>query len=108
MKQYIGIYTDNNGNGYGAIYNGSLSLKEFYNETFSPDSDPVLISLTAPNSKLSYRERKAAIRDKALDWDWNRGRCDFSYGELVTINGYFTEMGRKYGLTKEFRENCII
>ena len=31
-----------------------------------------------------------------------------SYGELAWMQRYFTIMGKRYGLLKEFRENGII
>lgn len=55
-----------------------------------------------------YQRAKQRARDKAVEWQ--SGFCDqnYSYGELVYWQDYFTVLGKRYGLVREFRENGII
>lgn len=56
----------------------------------------------------TYQKAKERIRNKAVEWQ--RDFCDqnYSYGELAYWQGYFERLARRYGLVKEFKENCII
>lgn len=58
--------------------------------------------------KLSYEERKNQVRNEAIEFQNNFGQHNYSYGEIATYQEYFAELGARYGLTKEFRENGII
>jgi hypothetical protein len=58
----------------------------------------------------SYAERKESLRDLAIDFQYNNdGDTDvqLSMGEWGAACDFFEENGRKYGLLREFRENCI-
>lgn len=54
-----------------------------------------------------YYERKAEIRQEAIDWQLDFGNHNYSYYELMEFGNYFYKMGKRYGLLKEFRENGI-
>lgn len=56
----------------------------------------------------TYKERKEEIRDEAIDFQFEFEENNYSYGELAWYTRYFTIMGKRYGLLKEFRENGII
>ena len=56
----------------------------------------------------SYQKRKEIARQKAIEWQANFAEHDYSYGELASWLELFTELGKRYGLTEEFRENAII
>ena len=59
-------------------------------------------------SGKTYQERKADLKDKAIEWSNSVGQYPrWSYGELATIQDFFEKFGRRYGLLKEFHENCI-
>lgn len=59
-------------------------------------------------SGKTYQERKADLKDKAIKWSNSVGQYPrWSYGELATISDFFEKFGRRYGLLKEFHENCI-
>lgn len=59
-------------------------------------------------SGKTYAERKEDLRDKAIEWSNSVGSYPrWSYGELAIIEGFFETNGRRYGLLKEFQENCI-
>ena len=58
--------------------------------------------------KLTYSEKKAKLREEAVEWQCDFSKHDYSYGELAEMQAYFEKEGKKYGLMKEFRENGII
>ena len=55
-----------------------------------------------------YQKRKAAARQKAIDWQHSFADHDYSYSELAVAGNMFAKLGKRYGLTREFRENGII
>ena len=55
-----------------------------------------------------YQKRKNAARQKAIEWQHDFENHNYSYGELADWGDYFAKLGKRYGLTKEFRENGII
>ena len=57
---------------------------------------------------MSYQERKAAAREKALDWQMDFANHDYSWMKLAEFSAYFEKLGKRYGLTEEFRENGIL
>ena len=58
--------------------------------------------------KEIYREKKEAARMEAIEWQADFANHNYSYGELSYFQTYFEEKARRYGLIREFRENCII
>lgn len=80
-----------------------------YADTFSPESD-VLFLLPFENHGKTYSERKESLRNLAIAFQRaDNGDTDvtLSMGELYYIQDYFSRMGRRYGLLREFRENAI-
>lgn len=59
-------------------------------------------------TKKTYAERKAAAREQAIDWQYWAAEQNLSYGELADYQSHFEQIGRRYGLLGEFRENAII
>lgn len=57
---------------------------------------------------LNYREKKAKAREEAIRWQAEFQDHDYSYSELADWQAYFEKLGKRYGLTREFRENGII
>jgi len=55
-----------------------------------------------------YQQGKEAARDKAIEWQWAFGDHNYSMGELMDFNEMFSKLAKRYGLTREFRENGII
>jgi hypothetical protein len=53
-------------------------------------------------------KNKAQARDYAQKWQVWSSEQNLSYGELAFWSDYFTELGRKYNLTDEFKDNGII
>lgn len=56
----------------------------------------------------SYKERKEEIRQQAIEWQTNFASNNYSYYDLMIWGDYFTKKAKRYGLLKEFKENCII
>ena len=65
---------------------------------------------------MTYQEKKEQARQEAVNfqrgmsaekWDYTL-KNGYSYYELVEFQNYFTNLGKKYGLLKEFKENGII
>ena len=55
-----------------------------------------------------YAKRKAEVREEAIRWQNDFGEHNYSYGELADFSDYFTRLGKRYGLLREFRENGVI
>lgn len=54
-----------------------------------------------------YNRLKEAARNAAIEWQLTSGDNPMSYSELAEIGERFYTLGKRYGLLKEFRENCI-
>lgn len=54
-----------------------------------------------------YYELKEKARQEAIDWQLDFCNHNYSYSELADWGNYFYTMGKRYGLLKEFKENCI-
>lgn len=58
------------------------------------------------STKQSYYEkRKAEVREEAIEYSYSDE--ELSYGELADKQDYFRRLGKRYGLLREFKENCI-
>ena len=63
---------------------------------------------TVKNRRLTdYEKAKTALRDFAIQWQADASRFNYSWGELCDWAMFFEKYGKKYGLLREFRENCI-
>ena len=58
--------------------------------------------------KNYYELRKADVRDQAIQWQADFGNHNYSYGELAFHQNYFENLGKRYGLLREFRSEGII
>lgn len=56
----------------------------------------------------TYRKNKEKVRNLAIKWQSEFGDHNYSWGELASFGNYFEKMGRRYGLIKEFKAECII
>lgn len=57
--------------------------------------------------KNNYLERKEEARQEAIEYQRTFSDHDYSYMELYLIESRFRELGKSYGLLKEFKENGI-
>lgn len=55
----------------------------------------------------AYDKAKTALHDFAIDFQRKASELDYSYGEFARWQDFFEFYGKKYGLLREFRENCI-
>ena len=103
---FIAVYEDAKKDLQAWIY---YNTESFIQDTFSPACN-ILAVLELAISGKTYNERKEDAITKAIEF--NNITCDYSinwsYSELATIQTYFENIGRHYGLLKEFKENCII
>ena len=56
----------------------------------------------------TYQEKKQNARSEAIEWQQMIGDTPQSWLYLYACQTRFTKLARKYGLTKEFKENGII
>lgn len=56
----------------------------------------------------NYQKEKEAARQKAKEWQENANGESRSYEDLASASERFERLGKRYGLTEEFRENGII
>ena len=54
-----------------------------------------------------YQEIKDKVRNEAIEWQFDFWNHNYSWGELAYFEDDFYTMGKRYGLLREFRENCI-
>lgn len=103
---FIGYYELENKEPYFNIYYKNKSgYEEWREDTFNGVYN--IETLDFKISGKTYREKQASLEDLAKDWQHNFSWLDWSYGELMEINNYFYENGKRYGLLKVFKENCI-
>ncbi len=56
---------------------------------------------------MTYKEQKQKARELAQTWQFNFANNNYSYEEIGEFTNFFTKLGKRYGLLKEFRENGI-
>ena len=54
-----------------------------------------------------YNRLNESARTEAFEWQLTSGDYPMSYNELAEAGERFYTLGKRYGLLKEFRENCI-
>lgn len=99
---FFASFKDEHGNEHANLYFDYLS---FFDDTFSPKCE-IIQYVNFVVSGDSYLERKNNLRDIAIDFSHNT-ICGLSFGELQHIQNFFETMGKRYGLSREFKENGI-
>ena len=56
----------------------------------------------------TYQELKNKAREEAKTWQLDFVNNNYSYEEIGNVGGHLTKLAKRYGLTKEFKENGII
>ena len=79
--------------------------REYHKATFSPLIDVLFITDFRVKG-ADYEERKEFVRQLAIDYSNNQA-CGLSWSEVAIISNNFYELGKRYGLLKEFKENGI-
>ena len=103
---FIGYYELENEQYNNIYYKNKLGYKLWNEDTFSPDTKNMNILDLAIKGK-TYKERKYFAEEIAKIWQNEFSSLNWSYNELAIMNEYFYKIGKKYGLLKEFKENCI-
>lgn len=58
-------------------------------------------------AKVGYYQRgKEKAREEAINWQ--NDDKEYSYSELIDARVYFEKLAKRFGLVREFVENCII
>ena len=57
---------------------------------------------------MTYQEKKERAREKAIQWQLDFEHNNYSYSDLAAFGYYFENLGKRYGLIREFKENGII
>lgn len=100
---FIGIFKNNGGKIENYIY---FSFEEWNRDTFNPLTE-IIGTLDFKIQGKNYTEKKASLEDLAKEWQGQFASYNWSYGELAEIGDFFERNGKKYGLLREFKENCI-
>ena len=104
MAQFIAAYTDENGKQQCWLYD---RWEDYFKDTFSPNCKEKAVIVLSVKGK-TYAERKKSLRDTAIYYSNMINEFeDLSFGELIEIQRFFRENGKRYGLLQEFKENCI-
>lgn len=56
----------------------------------------------------TYQELKNKAKEEAKTWQFAMSERNDSYEEFLEAQSKFEKLGKRYGLTKEFKENGII
>lgn len=56
----------------------------------------------------TYQELKSKAREEAKAWQLDFVNNNYSYEEFFEAQLEFVKLAKRYGLTKEFKENGII
>lgn len=55
-----------------------------------------------------YRQQKEKARQKAIEYSTSYISKNLSYYEIYIYYNKFLKLAKRYGLIKEFKENCIL
>lgn len=78
----------------------------WFSDTFSPNTEIITQILFKITGK-TYQEKKENLRNLAIEYQTSDTN-GLSWGEVASIENFFTINAKRYGLVKEFKENCII
>lgn len=55
-----------------------------------------------------YQRGKEKAREEALNWQTDVAEKSLSWWDVAHMGYYFEKLAKRFGLIREFRENCII
>ena len=99
---FFASFKDAHGNEHANLY---FDWEKYFADTFSPECEVIQLIEFAIHGR-NYRERKNSLEEIAIEFSHN-AVCGLSYGEIYHIQNFFETMGKRYGLLREFKENCI-
>ena len=82
-------------------------LYNYYLELNKIDEGAIFVTATETTSRKTYQEAKRAAQEFAIDTQNIISENNFSYGEIADISDILHALGRRFGLVREFKENCI-
>ena len=85
---------------YKWLYNYDLELNKI-------DEGAFFVTATETTSRKTYQQAKGAAKELAIDAQNIISESSFSYCEIVDISYTLYQLGRHFGLVREFKENCI-
>ena len=85
---------------YKWLYNYDLELNKIF-------EGALFVTATETTSRKTYQQAKEAARLLAIDVQNIISESNFSYGEIADISDTLHALGRRFGLVREFKENCI-
>ena len=93
------------------LTDGSHLFKWLYNydlELNKIDEGAIFfLTATETTNRKTYQQTKEAARLFAIDAQNEISESSFSYGEIADISDTLNALGRRFGLLREFKENCI-
>lgn len=103
---FIGRYELDGEQQFAIYYKNRYGYEQWCKDTFSPTCENIEV-LDFKIRGNSYAEKKASLEDLAMDYYSNFSMLSWSYGELAEIQDFFYTNAKRYGLLKEFKENCV-
>lgn len=92
-------------------------VADFIKDTFCPETEIITTlefslgkknMLSAKKYNSEYQRKQSFLRSIAKEWSYISGETyGLSMLEYCKIEDWFYENGKRYGLLKEFKENCI-
>lgn len=79
---------------------------DVHRATFSPNIETLAVLEFKTHGK-TYEERRENLHNLAVEFSHACGG-GFSWLEEITVISWFEKNGKRYGLTKEFKDNGII
>lgn len=105
MTEFLAVYDDADGKRQSWIYNSYNAYQKDIAD--SKCKEIFILDMSEVNGK-TYTEKKEEVRERAIEWSNMMGEAyGLSLGEIKIIDDFFEKYGRRYGLLREFRENCI-
>ena len=86
---------------YKWLYKYNLELTKI------ADSAILLVTATETTKRKKYQQAKEAARLFAIDAQNEISENNFSYGEIAEISDILHQLGKRFGLVREFKENRI-
>lgn len=93
------------------LTNENLLYKWFYSYdlelTKIAEGAIFFVTATETTKRKTYQQAKANAQEFAIDTQNIISESNFSYGEIADISDTLHQLGKRLGLVREFRENCI-
>ena len=93
------------------LTNESFLYKWFYNYDVRlikiADGAIFFIAGMKTARRRTYQQAKANAQEFAIDAQNIISENNFSYGEIADISDTLHSLGKRFGLVREFKENCI-